>query len=134
MQGDPAEQPAADNETRLAPPELGSPRQTLDSARTYTRRATDQLRQAFAISKATGQFLDTPEITSLKRLALVNLSRAAETLDLSNAPPAAKQNVGLTSALLLQEVRPNDGGRPHSVAAVIFAGVARAEGGKTRRW
>lgn len=99
-----AEPDSAEVQSRLAPPEIGSPRQTLESLRTYTQRARTLLQRAFALSKATGQVLDTPEIVSLKRDALVNLRRASETLDLSNVPPAAKQNVGLTSALLLKEV------------------------------
>ncbi len=99
-----AAEPADDVESALAPPEIGSPRQTLQSLEKYTRLATENFKEAFALSKASGRFLDSPEIVALKNSAMANLQRAAETLDLSGIPPAARQNAGVTSALLLKEV------------------------------
>jgi MscS family membrane protein len=97
-------QPADKRRSPLAPPEVGSPRQTLRSLQMYTQEATDAFTEAFALSKASGRFLDSPEIVALKNSGMANLRRAAETLDLSAVPPAARQNAGVTSALLLKEI------------------------------
>lgn len=98
------QQQVDDVESPLAPPEMGSPRQTLLSLRKYTKKATDDFVQAFALSKASGRFLDTPEISALKRRSLANMRRASETLDLTGVPPASRQNAAITSALLLKEI------------------------------
>ncbi|WP_169738523.1 mechanosensitive ion channel family protein [Afifella pfennigii] len=88
----------------LAPAPTTSPRQTFQSFRALTQQASDFLMEAIETSAQNDAILDTPELRTLKAAAVESLDKAASTLDLSGIAPASRRTVGISSALLLDEI------------------------------
>jgi len=88
----------------LAPAPTASPRQTFESFRSLAQGAADTLMAAFAASEKDDSLFDSAEVRALKRKAMLLLTRAASTLDLSAVPPANRRTVGISAVLQLEEV------------------------------
>ncbi len=88
----------------LAPPALGSPRETLLSFRANAQESARAILEALEIARSDGTLLDTPESTALRWKAGQATLRAVKALDLSQVPPASRRNVGIVTTLMLEEV------------------------------
>lgn len=113
---------AADDANPLKPADTSSPRGALRTFIDSVTQANRILRSArFTHMTEPGLFASEAVETQIRR-AEDALSRATRTLDLSDAPPTALQDIGLEKALLLKEVLdrivlPEDSAIPDAAAA-----------------
>ncbi|MEJ8573321.1 mechanosensitive ion channel family protein [Microbaculum marinum] len=88
----------------LSPPDLSSPRATLQTLRRNVQEAYVNLIEAYEIHRETPGFGTAPEVTELVKEAELRLRRAVDTLDLSEVPSVNRERVGTETVLLLKEI------------------------------
>ena len=88
----------------IAPPDLSSPRATLNSLRTGVQRATDLLAKAWDQYRAEPGFFASPEVNEKLRVADLLFRRAVATLDLSQVLAVSREQTGIEVVLALEEI------------------------------
>ncbi len=88
----------------VGPPDLTSPRSTLEGLKTSVDQAYDVLSDAFAEYVADPGFFESPEVSAKVQIADLLLRRAIATLDLSQVPTVNREQTGLEVVILLKEI------------------------------
>ena len=88
----------------IGPPDLTSPRSTLEGLKTSVDKAYDILSAAFDEYVADPGFFESPEVSRQVRIADLLLRRAMATLDLSQVPLVNRYRTGLEVVILLKEI------------------------------
>jgi MscS family membrane protein len=88
----------------IAPPDLSSPRATLEALRTNFDRAYDIFGKAYHQYRNDPGFFASPEVSEQMRIANLLLRRAMSTIDLSQVPLVNRDKTGMETVLLLGEI------------------------------
>ena len=95
---------AGDDLDLIAPPDLSSPRATLNALRTNAERAYELFVKANEQYRNDPGFFASPEVDEQIRIVNLLLRRAMTTLDLSGVPLINREQTGTETVLLLLEI------------------------------
>ena len=88
----------------IAPPDLSSPRATLQALRSNVPEARDAFVKGYDRYREEPGYFASPEVSAQVHLAKLLLRRAMATVDLSQVPLVSREETGTEAVLLIEEI------------------------------